>query len=136
MHIVHRLLFTFAPELILSANTKTAPPRPKAKELTMFKVLSPATGFFALALIAATPAHAIDCDGNFQVQPDGRLVATPYCEDTYLARVAREHGMRVSGAAIRGNPSVKAKACRFVGDDNRVRDTCSQYRPELRDWRR
>ncbi len=75
----------------------------------------------------ATPANAINCNGNFQVQRNGPPIATPYCEDTYLAQVAREYGMAVSAAAVRNNPSVKEKVCRFVGEDNRVRDTCGQY---------
>jgi hypothetical protein len=82
----------------------------------------------ALSVMTAIPAHAIKCDGNYQVQRDGRRIATPYCQDNMLARVAREHGMRVSSRAIRNNPSVKERACRFVGHDNRVRDTCAPYR--------
>ncbi len=88
--------------------------------------------FIAVALLTAaawgSPASAITCKGNFQIQRDGSHIATPYCQDTYLAVVAREYGMAVSGRAVRANPSVKERACRLVGDDNRVRDTCVQYR--------
>lgn len=94
----------------------------------MRKALILAAAIITLTATLATSAYAIECRGNFQVQRSGQLIATPYCEDTYLATVAREHGMSVSAAAIRNNPSVKAKACRFVGDDNRVRDTCEPYR--------
>jgi hypothetical protein len=82
------------------------------------------------ALAAVTPAQAIECDGNFQVQRDGTRIATPYCQDGNLGRVAREYGVRVSDHEIRWNPSEKGRVCRFVGDDNRVRDTCSNYRNE------
>lgn len=86
---------------------------------------------------AATPAAAIPCEGNFQVQRDGNRIATPYCEDGYLAVVAREYGMRVSAHEIRWNPSEKGRVCRFIGEDNRVRDTCANYRDDHRDyWRR
>jgi len=85
--------------------------------------------FLALAA-AVTPASAITCKGNYQVQKDGSQIATPYCQDNYLAAVANEHGMRVSAGAVRANPSVKERACRFVGDDNRVRDTCAPYRSD------
>lgn len=101
----------------------------------MHKSLFPAAAFFALAAIAALPAKAIDCQGNFQVQRGGQTIATPYCEDNYLAQVAREYGMTTSAAAIRNNPTAKQKACRFVGDDNRVRDTCQPYRPDIPDER-
>lgn len=83
--------------------------------------------FLGLAA-AAGPASAIGCDGNFQVQRDGNRIATPYCQDGHLAIVAREYGMRVSGEDIRYNYGDKERACRLVGDDNRVKDTCSQYR--------
>ena len=77
---------------------------------------------------AAGSAHAIECDGNFQVQENGNLIATPYCQDGYLAIVARQYGMRVSGEAIRGDAGVKEQACRLAGGDNRVRDTCDYNR--------
>lgn len=83
-----------------------------------------------LMLAAASPASAISCQGNFQVQKNGNKIATPYCEDNYLAAVAREHGMSASAGAIRANPSVKERACRLVGDDIRVRDTCAPYRAD------
>lgn len=93
----------------------------------MRKVLLPALALFALSALAATPASAIECDGNFQIQRSGNVIATPYCQDRYLTAVAREYGMRVSFDAIRYNLSVKEKACRLVGYDIRVADTCAQY---------
>lgn len=90
---------------------------------------------FAVALIgglavAASPASAIECEGNFQIQRSGDLIATPYCEDNYLAEVAEEYGAEVSAARIRENPSYKSRICRIVGYDNRVRSTCAPYRNE------
>jgi hypothetical protein len=93
----------------------------------MRKPLIAAASLFVLGAIAAAPASAINCEGNFQVQKSGNLIATPSCQDGYLAIVAREHGMTVNSRDIRYNPSVKARACRLVGYDNRVRDTCSNY---------
>jgi hypothetical protein len=77
---------------------------------------------------AAGPASAIECDGNYQIQKGGNRVATPYCQDSYLAAVAREYGMKVSAQAIRSNTGEKKRACRLVGEDNRVRGTCGPYR--------
>lgn len=82
----------------------------------------------AAAMVAQPASAAIRCDGNFQITSQGRI-ATPYCEDNYLAQVAREYGMRVSNEAIRYNPSVKERACRFVGNDIRVKSTCERYLP-------
>jgi hypothetical protein len=96
----------------------------------MRKSLISAATLALFGLGAAGPASAIECDGNYQVQRNGNQIATPYCQDGYLAIVAREYGMRVNAEAIRYNPSVKAKACRLAGYDNRVRDTCRGYLPE------
>lgn len=86
----------------------------------------------AAAFMQAAPASAITCEGNFQVQRSGERIATPYCQDAYLARVARQYGMRADDRAIRWNPSEKERVCRFIGDDNRVRDTCAPYRNDSR----
>lgn len=76
---------------------------------------------------AAGPASAIECEGNFQIQKNGNRISTPYCQDGYLAIVAREYGMRVSAKEIRYNPSEKERTCRFIGEDIRVKSTCAPY---------
>lgn len=81
----------------------------------------------ALGLLAATalPAAArIHCDGDFQIV-EGREIATPYCSDQSLARVAREHGDDVSGRDVRANPALKAGVCRFVGSSPGVGSDCA-----------
>ena len=77
---------------------------------------------------AAGPASAIECEGNYQIQANGNQIATPYCQDGYLAIVAREYGVRVSPQEIRYNGGEKERVCRLMGNDNRVRDTCTRYR--------
>ena len=94
----------------------------------MRKTLIATASLIALGAMTAAPASAIECEGNFQVQKSGNLIATPYCQDGYLAIVAQEYGMDVSADAIRYNPSIKRKACGLAGYDNRVRDTCANYR--------
>ena len=89
----------------------------------------------AALLIAAAGERAearIVCDGAYQIV-QGSPVATPYCEDNYLAAVARSYGMKVSAAAVRSNPSTKAQVCYTIGHDIRVTDICASYR---RDGRR
>lgn len=85
------------------------------------------SGVVYMLTVVSTSAWAITCNGNFQVQSNGREIATPYCEDDNLAQVARGYGMKVSADAIRNNPSVKEKVCQIAGDDNRVRDTCAPF---------
>jgi hypothetical protein len=86
----------------------------------------------AVAFPLADQAQArIVCNGPYQMV-QGSAVATPYCEDNYAASVARGYGMRVSDAAVRQNPSVKAEVCRWFGHDNRIRQICSSYQPTFR----
>lgn len=84
----------------------------------------------ALGILSSAPAEArIVCDGEFQII-QGRPQSTPYCRDTYLAQVARSYGMRVTADAMRNNPTEKARVCRFIGADLRVREACFNYREE------
>ncbi len=77
-----------------------------------------------LALTVAQPAEArIKCvDGNQIV--NGSPIATPYCQDEMVARVARERGLKVSAAEIRNNPNLKRNVCQHVGRDNRIFIAC------------
>lgn len=93
----------------------------------MRRIMLSAACLGVMTAIAATPASAIECEGNFQIQKSGNVIATPFCQDQYLAYVANEYGMQVDPHTIRYNPSVKAQACRFVGSDIRVRTTCAPY---------
>lgn len=68
--------------------------------------------------------HGIVCKGPYQVIRGHGELATPYCEDNYLAAVAREHGMAVSNRAVRENPILKSEICRVIGFDSRVSSIC------------
>lgn len=78
-----------------------------------------------LALLAfAQPAEArIKCVNGNQIV-NGSPIATPYCQDALVAKVAREHGIKVSAAAIRNNPNLKRNVCQHVGRDNRIYIAC------------
>lgn len=88
---------------------------------------------FAAALLAiAVPGQSeakIRCNGPWQIIK-GQSIATPYCGDTYLAKVARGYGSRVSAQAIRNNPNTKREICQWIGHDIRVSDICAAYRNE------
>lgn len=86
-----------------------------------------AAGAMAAIGLTAGSAAAIECRGPYQVV-QGNLLSTPYCEDGYLAKIAREYGTRVSAREIRNNPNRKQDVCRFMGHDNRVSHICQQYR--------
>jgi hypothetical protein len=83
-----------------------------------------------LALTAASPAEArIECRGNFQVSKYG-LIATPYCEEENIARVARSYGMNVTGAEVRRDALKKVYLCQTIGGDSRLKGACGAYAPE------
>jgi hypothetical protein len=78
--------------------------------------------FFALAL--AGPAEArINCVNGNQIV-NGVPLATPYCQDELVAKVARERGVKVSANEIRNNPNLKRNVCQHVGRDNRIYMAC------------
>jgi hypothetical protein len=84
-----------------------------------------------LAVSLAAPAAArIECRGNFQVSKYG-LIATPYCEEEQIARVARSYGVRVTGAEVRSNALKKVYLCQVYGYDTRLKGSCAGYAPEL-----
>ena len=97
------------------------------KALATAAVAAAIVSVFAFAPTDRAEARIV-CDGAYQII-QGSAHATPYCEDNYLASVARGYGMRVSDVAVRQNPSIKAEVCRAFGHDNRIRQICSNYLP-------
>jgi hypothetical protein len=91
-----------------------------------------ASSAFAVAVLAiiATPVLArIQCQGNFQVGPYG-LIATPYCEEEEIARVAQSRGFNVSAAEVHNNALKKVYLCQVIGFDNRLKGSCAGYGPD------
>jgi hypothetical protein len=79
---------------------------------------------FAFAALTVAPAHAIKCSGNFQVQANGNHIATPYCQDNYLAQVAREYNITTYPDRIRSSLTEKNSVCSVLRFDIRVQDNC------------
>jgi hypothetical protein len=83
--------------------------------------------FRRVALIAAVvfplPASAIKCVRGFQLV-NGQMIATPYCQDEYLAEVAHGVDFKAMAAQIRNNPNFKKEICRLVHQDIRAQTTC------------
>jgi len=88
----------------------------------------------ALLAVTATQAQAIECKDGYQ-RVRGDQLATPYCQDAYLAEVASTYGMKASAAKIRNNPNFKREICRFIGHDIRVQSNCQQELPSGRSGR-
>jgi hypothetical protein len=83
--------------------------------------------FLVACLLPQAAPAAIICVDQFQYS-GGRWIATPFCEDGYLAHVARDHGARVSDWAIIENPQKKVRICDFIGFDRRAELPCAGYR--------
>ncbi len=81
----------------------------------------------SLALLLVLPASQasakIVCRDGYQIV-QGNPLATPYCQEEQLARVAAAYGFKVSFAEIRNNPNSKRQLCALVGRDIRVQQTC------------
>jgi len=82
-----------------------------------------------LAAIAMPVEARIQCQGNFQVSPYG-LIATPYCEEEQIARVAQSRGFNVSAAEVHNNALKKVYLCQVIGFDNRLKGSCAGYGPD------
>jgi hypothetical protein len=80
-------------------------------------------GLLLIALVPQPAAAKIRCDETYQLNKSGP-VRTPYCETEYLAVVARERGIAVSGAAIRDSFGTKRRVCQSLRFDNRVSSIC------------
>ena len=93
---------------------------------TYFGLLAVA-GITIVIMSTMSASAAIRCNGQFQVIRGQGELSTPYCEDKYLAIIARSYGWKVSNVTIRQNPNLKARVCRHVGHDSRLRVICSNY---------
>ena len=84
-----------------------------------------------MAGLAAPAGAAIQCKNGLQYNTAANgWISSPYCGDEYVAEIARQRGMKVSGSDLRQNPSLKAEVCRFASSDIRINHLCIGYRPE------
>ena len=91
------------------------------------------TGLAAIILLSSTAlfqpgAARILCQGEFQVTKYG-LIATPYCADEEIARVANSYGWHREAATVRTNPLSKVYICQTLGWDWRLQSPCAGYLP-------
>jgi hypothetical protein len=84
-------------------------------------------GAALLSAVSVEPATArIRCQGEFQVTRYG-LIATPYCGEEEIARVANSYGSRVTAAEVHNNPLTKVYLCQTIGYDWRLQSPCAGY---------
>lgn len=86
----------------------------------------------AAVLVVASPDSAdarIQCKGNFQVTKYG-LLATPWCEEEQIARVARTYGWKGTAKQVRNDPLTKVQLCYRYGSDTRLKGSCAGYAPD------
>ena len=81
-------------------------------------------GSVALLAFGCAGAEArIVCREGFQTV-GGQEISTPYCNDNYVAEVARARGISVTNEAVRNSPSLKNEICRKIGRDIRIHEYC------------
>lgn len=80
----------------------------------------------ALTIALSTAAHAdVGCTREgYRKLHSGDRVPTAACQANLLARVARDHGLRISDATIRRNPAARERVCETVGHDGRLVIAC------------
>jgi hypothetical protein len=79
-------------------------------------------------LLAASPAFAITCHGEYQVV-GGQEISTPFCRDNALGALARRRGFDISDASIRNYPGRKDEICRFLRYDINAQPACAEVDP-------
>lgn len=96
----------------------------------MISIAWKTAGVVLAGLLLSSPGIArIRCDGNFQITRHGPI-ATPYCEELQIARVARSYGIRVTDEEVRFNPLTKVRLCQRIGNDTRLKGSCAGYSPD------
>lgn len=89
-------------------------------------------GFSLVLTIPAAPLQTaeakIRCQGIYQQTKNGPI-ATPYCAEQEIARVARAYGERVTDAEVHNNALTKVRLCQLYGRDNRLKGACGAYNP-------
>lgn len=83
-----------------------------------------AAGVMLLGTGVLPASAAIQCDGRFQLIRGIGWHTSNYCENTYLARIARSYGWKVSNYSVRENPALKEEICRHIGFDTRLIGIC------------
>ena len=84
-----------------------------------------------VVVVGNGPADArVVCEQGYRILKNGQRLGTPYCQDLYLAKIAREFGVRVAAREILNNPNKKRDVCRFMGWDIRVQHICESALPK------
>ena len=111
-----------------SMTTKKTKPHLTFHHIVVTAVLA----IYATLGMTTDAAARINCDGQYQVIKGQGLLPTPYCEASYLAKVAGTFGVRTTAKLMRNSVNAKQRICRVVGHDHRVRDICSGFGQEDR----
>ena len=76
--------------------------------------------------VAEAGRYKLQCEGPYQIVNGDRL-ATPICQNRYIARVARKYGYRVTGRQLGRNANKKVLICTNLAHDTRIRHNCGAY---------
>lgn len=100
------------------------------RERGLNSLMAMALGAAVLFAVGGQPAAArIECQGNFMVTKKNGLIATPYCEEEQIAKVAQSYGWKVTAKQVHNDPLVKVQICQVLGGDVRLKGSCAGYGP-------
>lgn len=91
-------------------------------------IVAGVAGILFGGLATSAGAEGIQCKNGFQLV-QGSWLSTPYCQDALVTQVAHEYGFKATAAEVRNNPMFKQHLCRFIGQDIRIKETCSEVTP-------
>jgi|GEM_PF-4509515 len=110
----------------MSPLLKTSSLSTQSRTMILLSLIIFSSVLFLLTKDAAAGRYKLTCKGPYQVV-QGNLIATPPCENSYIAKVARSYGYKVSAKQVRNNIHKKIEICQHIGHDSRISDYCNQY---------
>ena len=85
------------------------------------------TPLLLLSKDASAGKYKLKCEGPYQIV-QGNYIATPPCENSYIAKVARSYGYKVTAKQVRNNFHKKLEICDHIGHDSRISELCPNYK--------
>lgn len=96
------------------------------KTMILLSLIAFSSALLLLTNEASAGKYKLKCKGPYQVI-QGNLLATPPCENAYIAKVARTYGYKVSAKQVRNNVHKKMEICQHIGHDSRISELCDEY---------
>ncbi|GAA6210392.1 hypothetical protein NBRC116602_01320 [Hyphomicrobiales bacterium 4NK60-0047b] len=110
----------------MSPLLKTQSLSTQSRTMILLSLIIFASSLFLLTKDASAGRYKLTCKGPYQLV-QGNLIATPPCENAYIAKVAQSYGYKVSVKQVRNNVHKKIEICQHIGHDSRISEYCDEY---------